>query len=388
MWTGGSSARRPPAAAGTRSGLPGAHVATDPDTPALRVLHLVAGLATAVVIALGGPAGPLLAPGWHGGAITVCWALGVALVAVSALGAMLLDDPTGGAPHRGGRWLRAALGPRPRRVLHAVAWVSLLVAVALLDRLPVRLPGADLAVQMVAALVALVCVLIALLLVPAALLARRTWSAQPRELRPWAGGWMAAPVVAVAALLGGGFGAGIALSVRQALGHGDLPRRVRLHRAAVGRGRGAGVPGRGGDGGGHGDDAVELPPAGQGVGARGVPVARGARTGREARCAGVVVGAVAAAAQPPRGADHVDGAGGRRGAVGVPAAAGGRRRRRGRGRSSASAWPCWPCWRCRCSGRCTWRHGGRTRRGRSACWRTWRRSGRARRTPWCRRATR
>ncbi|KOX12005.1 membrane protein [Saccharothrix sp. NRRL B-16348] len=213
-----------PAAEGGRSGLPGAHVATDPDTPALRVLHVVAGLGAAVVIALGGPAGPLLAPGWHGGAITACWALGVALVAVSALGAMLLDDPTGGAPHRGGRWLRAALGPRPRRVLHAVAWVSLLVAVALLDRLPVRLPGADLAVQMVAALVALVCVLIALLLVPAALLARRAWSAQPRELRPWAGGWMAAPVVAVAALLGGGFGAGIALSVRQVLGHGDLPR--------------------------------------------------------------------------------------------------------------------------------------------------------------------
>ncbi|MER5268779.1 hypothetical protein ABTZ99_42480 [Actinosynnema sp. NPDC002837] len=213
-----------PAAEGVRSGLPGAHVATDPDTPALRVLHVVAGLGTAVVIALGGPAGPLLAPGGHGVAITVCWVLGVALVGVAALGAMLLDDPTGGAPHRGGRWLRAALGRRPRRVLQAVAWLSLPVAVVLLDRLPVRLPGADLAVQMVAAMVALVCVLIAVLLVPAALLARRTWSAQPRELRPWAGGWMAAPVVAVAALLGGGFGAGVALTARRVLGYGDLPR--------------------------------------------------------------------------------------------------------------------------------------------------------------------
>jgi hypothetical protein len=213
-----------PAAEGGRSGLPGAHVATDPDTPALRVLHVVAGLGTAVVIALGGPLGPLLAPGWHGAAITVCWVLGITLVGVSAMGAMLLDDPTGGAPHRGGRWLRAALGRGPRRVLQVVAWLSLLVATGLLVRLPVRLPGADLAVQMVAALVAAVCVLIGLLLVPAALLARRTWSAQPRDLRPWAGGWMAAPVVAVAALLGGGFGAGIALTVRRVLGHGVLPR--------------------------------------------------------------------------------------------------------------------------------------------------------------------
>ncbi|MFD1151878.1 hypothetical protein ACFQ3T_32475, partial [Saccharothrix hoggarensis] len=137
---------------------------------------------------------------------------------------MLLDDPTGGAPHRGGRWLRAALGRGPRRVLQVVSWLSLLVATGLLVRLPVRLPGADLAVQMVAALVALVCVLIGVLLVPGALLARRTWSAQPRDLRPWAGGWMAAPVVAVAALLGGGFGAGVALTVRRVLGHGVLPR--------------------------------------------------------------------------------------------------------------------------------------------------------------------
>lgn len=213
-----------PAAEGNRSGLPGAHVATDPDTPALRVLHVVAALGTAVVIALGGPLGPLLAPGRHGAAITACWVLGITLVGVSALGAMLLDDPTGGAPHRGGRWLRAALGRKPRRVLQAVSWLTLLVATGLLVQLPVRLPGADLAVQMVAALVAAVCVLVGLLLVPAALLARRTWSAQPRDLRPWAGGWMAAPVVAVAALLGGGFGAGLALAARRVLGHGVLPR--------------------------------------------------------------------------------------------------------------------------------------------------------------------
>ncbi|MFD7656608.1 hypothetical protein ACFV4N_21770 [Actinosynnema sp. NPDC059797] len=209
------------------STLPGAPVAADPDTPALRVLHLVAGLGTAVAVALGGPAGPLLAPGAHGQAIAVCRAAGIALVAVAALGAMLLDDPTGGTPHRGGRWLRAALGRGPRRVLHTTAWLLLLAATALLVRLPSRLPGADQSVQLVAALEALVCLLVGLLLVPAALLARRTWAKQPRGLRPWAGGWMAAPVLALAALLGGGFGAGLALALRGVLGHGTLPRGYR-----------------------------------------------------------------------------------------------------------------------------------------------------------------
>ncbi|MBB5955169.1 hypothetical protein FHS29_001739 [Saccharothrix tamanrassetensis] len=213
-----------PAAPSGASGLPGAHVATDPDTPALRVLHLVAGLGTAVVVGLGGPPGPLLAPGRHGVALTAAWVLGVVLVGLSALAAMLLDDPTGGAPHRGGRWLRAALARRPRRVLLGVAWALFVVSVGLLTRLPAQLPGADLAVQMVAALVALVCLLLGLLLAPAALLARRTWRDLPRDLRPWAGGWMAAPVVAIAALLGGGFGAGVALTLRRVLGHGVLPR--------------------------------------------------------------------------------------------------------------------------------------------------------------------
>ncbi|WP_309112365.1 hypothetical protein [Saccharothrix sp.] len=213
-----------PASGPVGSSLPGAHVATDPDVPALRVLHLVAALGTAVVVGLGGPLGPLVAPGRHGVALWVCWGLGVALVGFAALAGMLLDDPTGGAPHRGGRWLRAVLGRRPRRVLLGCAWAVFAVAVGLLTRLPDRLPGADLAVQVVAALVALVCVGLGLLLVPAALLARRAWRDLPRDQRPWAGGWMAAPVVAVAALLGGGFGAGLALTLRRLLGHGVLPR--------------------------------------------------------------------------------------------------------------------------------------------------------------------
>ncbi|MFL6126934.1 MAG: hypothetical protein ACJ73U_45840, partial [Actinophytocola sp.] len=61
------------------------------------------------------------------------------------------------------------------------------------------------------------------LLVPAARIARREWRGQPRELRPWAGGWMAAPVLTVAALLGGGFGAGLGFVVQRLLGTDWLP---------------------------------------------------------------------------------------------------------------------------------------------------------------------
>ncbi|PRY43863.1 hypothetical protein [Umezawaea tangerina] len=206
----------------TMTGLPGTHIATDPDTPALRSLHIVAALGAITVIALGGPLGPLVAPGSQGMAITAAWALGLLLIGVAALGTMLLDDPTGGAPHRGGRWLRAALGRRPRQVLVALATVLFLLAACLLDRLPPRMPGVDVGVQVLAALLVLVCALLGLLLAPAALLARRTWSSLPRELRPWAGGWMAAPVLVVAGLLGGGFGAGVALTTRWLLG-GNLP---------------------------------------------------------------------------------------------------------------------------------------------------------------------
>ncbi|MGZ3142447.1 hypothetical protein ACVDFE_10715 [Lentzea chajnantorensis] len=200
------------------SGLPGAHVATDPDTPALRSLHVVMGLATAALIALGGPLQQLTASGPMGVAITAAWVASLVFIGLCLVSALLLDDPTGGAPHRGGRWLRAALSRRPRRVFLALAAVLVLVTLGLQEQLPDRVPGADVTVQVIALLMAFVLVLFGLVLVPAAVLARGTWKDLPRELRPWAGGWFAAPVLAVAGLLGGGFGAGIALPVRKALG--------------------------------------------------------------------------------------------------------------------------------------------------------------------------
>ncbi|WP_063798819.1 hypothetical protein [Nocardia sp. NRRL S-836] len=206
------------------SGLPGAHVATDPDTPALRSLHVVMGLATAALIALGGPLKQLTATGPMEVAITVAWVAAMVFIGLCMLGTLLIDDPTGGAPHRGGRWLRAALSRGPRRVFLVLTAVLVLVTLGLQEQLPDRVLGADVTVQVIALLMAFVLVLFGLLLVPAAVLARGTWKGLPRELRPWAGGWFAAPVLAVAGLLGGGFGAGIALPVRKALGdHLDLP---------------------------------------------------------------------------------------------------------------------------------------------------------------------
>ncbi|SDN87062.1 hypothetical protein [Lentzea jiangxiensis] len=210
------------------SGLPGAHVATDPDTPALRSLHVVTALAVASLIALGGPLKQLTASGGMGVAVTAAWVASLVLIGLSVLGVLLLDDPTGGAPHRGGRWLRAALSRKPRRVLLVISALLVLTTLGLQEQLPLRVPGADVAVQVVALLMAFVLVLFGLLLVPAALLARGTWRKLPRELRPWAGGWFAAPVLAIAGLLGGGFGAGVALPVRKALGSGlQLPEGYR-----------------------------------------------------------------------------------------------------------------------------------------------------------------
>jgi hypothetical protein len=87
---------------------------------------------------------------------------------------------------------------------------------------PSGLPGTDNVVEGLGGAQVVVTVLFALTLAPVALLARRGWKAKPRRLRPWAGGWAAAPVLALAGLLGGGFGAGLAVAVRQLTGAGRL----------------------------------------------------------------------------------------------------------------------------------------------------------------------
>ncbi len=199
------------------SRLPGAGLIADPDAPALRTLHLTGALATIDLLTLGGPAAPT-----GSGLALACWTVSVALLGLSLLGVLVFGDPTGARPDRTGRWLRAVLRAVPRRLLLAANLALVVLVIIARPMLPVGQLGADAGadgmVNVIGAALATVCVLVAVLLAPTALLARTQWAAQPRPLRPWAGGWLAAPVLALASALGGGFGAGIGLTVRAVLG--------------------------------------------------------------------------------------------------------------------------------------------------------------------------
>jgi hypothetical protein len=142
----------------------------------------------------------------------------VVLLLASVVGALLFGDPTGARPDRFGRTLRAALSPVPRRTLLTLAVLVVAAVPVAVPRLGPTLPGTDPTLTVVAVALGGACIALAVLLVPAALLARSGWAELPVELRPWAGGWLAAPFTTLAALLGGGFGAGVGIAVRQALG--------------------------------------------------------------------------------------------------------------------------------------------------------------------------
>jgi hypothetical protein len=212
-WEVAGSDNPPPTEPNVSVELPGTNLVADPDTPTLRALHLVAALGTVALLPVGGP---FRVPGRPVDA--VLWGFALALLGLAIIGVFLLDDPTGAAPQRMGKLVRRAFGRWTRRVLFALGVALVLAVGAAQNPLPTRLTGTDSTVEALAAALIVVVVLLGLLLVPAALIARRGWRHQPRELRPWAGGWMSAPVLALAALLGGGFGAGIAISVRSLLG--------------------------------------------------------------------------------------------------------------------------------------------------------------------------
>jgi hypothetical protein len=231
---GVDTANPPPTPPNARVLLPGTNLVADPDTPTLRALHLLAALATVALLPLGGP---LTAPA---GGLAVLWALALALLVIALLGVLFLDDPRGAHPNRGGRWLRAALGPVTRRVLLVLGCALVAAAAAAQHPLPTRLPGTTSTVEALAGLLIVLVVLFGVLLIPAARIAGREWRGQPRSRRPWAGGWMSAPTVAVAALLGGGFGVGLAVAVQKLIGapedalpDGYLPARLLWGASAV-----------------------------------------------------------------------------------------------------------------------------------------------------------
>jgi hypothetical protein len=182
-----------------RGSLPGDAVRGGTDWRVLQCLHTVAALATVALLSLGGP---FRTP--DGLPELIVWICALALVL-----ATLLTAAVGVRDLH--RWARRSV----------VGFASLLfVAVAAFK---LRLPaGSDATVQALGAALLVASVLFALLLVPAALLARRAWRTLPKRLRPWLGGWAAAPVLALAALLGSGFGAGLTIALRRLTGASEL----------------------------------------------------------------------------------------------------------------------------------------------------------------------
>ncbi|HWD01292.1 MAG TPA: hypothetical protein VG674_02345 [Amycolatopsis sp.] len=171
----------------------------NPEAPGLSATHTVAALACVALLLLGGPFRvPADVPrlvGW------IC-VLGLTLAVI--VGAAVGSDP----------------GRLARRTLITFASALVVYAAGLASPLPSlgELPGTDGTVEGLGGALFVITVLFALALVPMALLARSHWKTRPRRLRPWLGGWAAAPVVALAGLLGGGFGAGLAIAVRRLLG--------------------------------------------------------------------------------------------------------------------------------------------------------------------------
>ncbi|PXY21083.1 hypothetical protein [Prauserella muralis] len=182
--------------------LPGDQLVDGSDSPTLRCLHVVAALGGVALLLLGGP---LRVP--ERAADLVLWGCTLAVLAVAVL-----------ATAAGARWP----GVLPRAAVLAFSTALVVAAAVVRTPLPARLPGTDDTVEGVGAALLAVFVLFALLLVPATLLARPAWSALPRRLRPWAGGWAAAPTLALAGLLGGGFGAGLAIALRRLVGASEL----------------------------------------------------------------------------------------------------------------------------------------------------------------------
>lgn len=220
-WETPAAPNPPDAQPNQRVELPGRNLVSDPDTPALRALHLTAALALVALLPLGGP----FTPPAHGPALWV-WVAALAVVGTCVLCVLALDDPRGADPSTAGRYLRTVLGRVPRAVLLLGGAALAVAAGVITGPVPARMTGTGPTVEAIAAGLIAVVVLLGVFLVPAALIARRTWKHQPKALRPWAGGWMAAPVLAISALIGGGFGAGLAISLRKVVGSSgiELPR--------------------------------------------------------------------------------------------------------------------------------------------------------------------
>nr|WP_240690800.1 MULTISPECIES: hypothetical protein [unclassified Amycolatopsis] len=178
-----------------RQGVP-MRLRADPEAPGMSATHAVAALACISLLLLGGPFHvPTKIPQ------LIAWICTLALVLAVLLGGAIGSDT----------------GTIARRSLITFATLLVIFATVLAAPVDNRLPGVDNTVEGLGGALLVVTLLFALALIPSALLARSAWRDRPRRLRPWLGGWAAAPVLALAGLLGGGFGAGLAIAIRKLL---------------------------------------------------------------------------------------------------------------------------------------------------------------------------
>lgn len=183
--------------------LPGDQVVDGADTAMLRCVHTVATLSCIALLLLGGP---LHAPSHPADALV--WVVTLVLLGF-AVGAVAVRA-------------RRLLGPVLRAVL-IVGALSVVVAAAVLHApLPATPVGTNDTLMTLGTALLATGAVFAVLLVPTALLARPAWATLPYRLRPWAGGWAAAPALALAGLLGSGFGAGLAIAARRLINAPDL----------------------------------------------------------------------------------------------------------------------------------------------------------------------
>ena len=200
-----SAAVRP---GGERSGTPrrlaGDVLRPGPNAAILRTLHTVTSLLCVALLPLGGPFTRQDDP-----LAQVVWIVDLVLLVLVFVAVAALDDVAAD--------LRRVF-PRPARAV-AVGVAGLLVPAAGFAGSPLGAgrAGLDSMTEGILAALVLAWLGFASLLVPLALTARRGWKDLPHRLRPWLGGWAAAPTVLLACLIGAGFGAGLAISVRELL---------------------------------------------------------------------------------------------------------------------------------------------------------------------------
>lgn len=192
--------------------LPGNVLLASPNARVLRGLHTLAALASIALLPIGGP---FTVPEQTGRLLV--WASALGALGLALLAVALLDDRVG--------WLRTVFSRPALPALLGLAAVLVLVASAY--RLPLRqdgqqasvnwpsVTGAHSLVEGILATLLAGCITFAVLLVPYAVLARRDWRDLPRRLRPWLGGWAAAPTLVLASLTGAGFGAGLTVALRE-----------------------------------------------------------------------------------------------------------------------------------------------------------------------------